>query len=276
MLLFAFTTTGAATIKEKVFINRGIYTAVDGNTFPMLAFNSTSTFEPVNKVFIVTSGDNIEFNIHNNDSSIHEILIPGESLPVKILPGDSGIISIALPDGLYLLQDAARYPAFGYMGLSAMISVSSHSGPEFYWNLKEQQSEWNRRINQGQSVDFNNYDPDHYTINGLTHPAIMSDTLAVVRGKVGDTIRIYIANSGLSVHSIHFHGYHCTVKYTSSTWVKTGWSKDTFPIDSMETLILELVPDKPGEYPVHDHNLIALTSGDTHPNGMMVHIIITP
>ena len=49
-----------------------------------------------------------------------------------------------------------------------------------------------------------------------------------------------------------------------------GWEKDTFPIKSMETIVLELVPDKPGHYSVHDHNLTAVTGGGFHPKGMLV------
>ena len=50
--------------------------------------------------------------------------------------------------------------------------------------------------------------------------------------------------------------------------------KDTFPVYSMETVVLELVPDKVGEYPVHDHNLVAVSGANLYPNGMFLTLFI--
>ena len=44
----------------------------------------------------------------------------------------------------------------------------------------------------------------------------------------------------------------------------------------MEVLKLELIPDKPGVYPVHDHNLIGVTGGMFYPNGMFTTLRIVP
>jgi hypothetical protein len=38
----------------------------------------------------------------------------------------------------------------------------------------------------------------------------------------------------------------------------------------MQALLLEMVPDKPGRYAVHDHNLVAVSGGGIHPNGMFL------
>jgi hypothetical protein len=42
----------------------------------------------------------------------------------------------------------------------------------------------------------------------------------------------------------------------------------------MESLVLELVPDKPGMFPVHDHNLMAVTGNRVYNNGMMIMMTI--
>jgi len=44
----------------------------------------------------------------------------------------------------------------------------------------------------------------------------------------------------------------------------------------METLVLRLVPDKEGQYPVHDHNLVAVSGNGLYPNGMFTLIEIQP
>jgi len=50
--------------------------------------------------------------------------------------------------------------------------------------------------------------------------------------------------------------------------------KDTFPVYSMETVVLELVPNQVGEYPVHDHNLVAVSGASMYPNGMFLTLLI--
>jgi hypothetical protein len=36
----------------------------------------------------------------------------------------------------------------------------------------------------------------------------------------------------------------------------------------MESVVIEIVPDKLGQYSVHDHNLVAVAAAGLHPNGM--------
>ena len=148
--------------------------------------------------------------------------------------------------------------------------------PSFFWNIKEHNVSWNQLILNGGNVDWTKYDPDYFTINGNSSPHINHDSLARISGDVGDSIMLYIANTGQSIHSLHFHGYHATIISSSLYPGHNGWLKDTFPIKPMETLILILVPDKPGEYPVHDHNLVATTGNGWYPNGMFTTMLIQP
>jgi hypothetical protein len=39
-------------------------------------------------------------------------------------------------------------------------------------------------------------------------------------------------------------------------------------------MMVELVPDKPGRYPIHNHNLVTTTVGGNYPGGMMMHMHI--
>lgn len=190
----------------------------------------------------------------------------------RILPGDSVTGSYHFQsEGIFIYFDYLAYPSNRYLGLAGMICVSKPSlAKSFYWNIKEHQTGFNNVIAAGGSVDWNMYDPDYFTINGLSHPDLQNDPTAKVNGNIGDTIHIFVANTGVSTHSIHFHGFHCKVLYSTHSSIQVGSSKDTFPFRSMEGAVLELVPDKVGRYSVHDHNLVAVSGGNTHPNGMFI------
>ena len=69
-------------------------------------------------------------------------------------------------------------------------------------------------------------------------------------------------------------GYHLEIISSSENESHEGRSKDTFPIKSSQSMILELIPDKTGEYPVHDHNLVAVSGGGIYPNGMFLTMLI--
>ena len=125
-------------------------------------------------------------------------------------------------------------------------------------------------------MDLTNYRPNYFLINGLSNPKIDQDTLAKVRGNVGDTLQLFVLNSGNAVHSLHFHGYHVKVIYSSRSSEVVGWVKDTYALYKGEVVQLEIVPDKPGEYPVHDHNLVAITANNIYPKGMFTTLVIKP
>jgi FtsP/CotA-like multicopper oxidase with cupredoxin domain len=140
--------------------------------------------------------------------------------------------------------------------------------------MKDHQKSYNMDLSQGFSVDWSDYYPNYFTVNGASNPHINADTNARVVGSVGDTIKIYMVNTGQSIHSMHFHGYHSKIVYSSKYSSHISRIKDTFPVHSMEVVIIELIPDQVGEYPVHDHNLVAVSGGNIYPNGMFVTILI--
>jgi FtsP/CotA-like multicopper oxidase with cupredoxin domain len=163
------------------------------------------------------------------------------------------------------------------MGLAGMISVNMPIDSKIYfWNLKEHQTQFSAALTQKIKVDWGKYYPDYFTINGLSFPDLQNDVSAKPTGKVGERILIAITNTGQSKHSIHFHGYHSKVIATTSNLMMVNDSKDTFPLESMSGLLLEMIPDKPGKYSVHDHNLVAISGGSMHPNGMFLMMEIEP
>lgn len=268
--------THAVTQTQTLYINSGQYLAVDNSTFPRLAFNPTTTFEAANVQIQINNTDTLELTIQNNDSVVHGFDIKGFSgIQTTINPGGTAVVSVTFPMvGCYIYYDHLNAPDYAYLGLSGMIVADAFAGPSFFWNIKDHQKGYNDSLMAGTSVDWNSYYPDYFVINGKSNPDINSDPTARVIGNVGQTIRLYMANTGQAIHSMHFHGYHLEIISSTAHPTDAGRSKDTFPIKSMETLILELIPDKPGEYPVHDHNLVATTGGGMYPSGMFTTLLI--
>ena len=256
---------------KTLYINRGSFVTVASTSFPALAFNETAAFNALNAVIDLTTNDTLQITISNNDSIPHgfevkNFLVPGDT----ISSGNSKSYSIhSNNEGVFLFYDPLNYPANRYMGLGGMICVSNSSGKKYYWNIKEHEMLFNNSIGAGASVSFNSYNPDYFTINGKSFPDLQNDSTAVPDNSIGDTIIIFMVNTGQSKHAIHFHGFHPKAVY-STIPQQNNRIKDTWPLESMEGYVLQLVADKQGQYSVHDHNLVAVSGGGIHPNGMFL------
>lgn len=273
LLCLVSSSTGFAATHIRLFLNPGEYIAVDSTTYPYYAFNNTATFDPQNEVLTLQTGDTAIFTILNTDTLTHGFALKG-------YPGSGGTMApldslqdtvICTTPGLFIYYDNFDFPTYTYLGAAGMLLVeSANTLKHFYWNFKEQQDLFSTDLANGQSVDWTQYEPNYFTVNSRGKPDIPDDSTAVIIADVGDTVRILMANTGRSAHSIHFHGFHTTITYASQDARWVNGSKDTCPLKSMETMILEMVPDKPGFYPVHDHNLIAVSGGGYYPNGIFM------
>ena len=272
-LLAGVVTSLANTIVKEIFINSGELVTVDKIKIPFLAFNNTSIFSTSNVVLDFATSDTLLLTVTNNDSKTHGFAIKNYPFESKtILINTSIIIKVfSKTEKVLIFYDPFDYPTQRYMGLGGMMCIHKNiTNKYFYWNLKEHEVAYSKKIANQEPVDWKQYYPDYFTINGLSHPDLQNDATARVVGKVGETIFIAIANTGQSKHAVHFHGFHLRVIYSSTNQIDVNSSKDTFPLESMECLILEMIPDKTGIYSVHDHNLVALSGGGLHPNGMFL------
>tara|TARA_B100000809_G_scaffold243770_1_gene269091 strand:+ start:1919 stop:2791 length:873 start_codon:yes stop_codon:yes gene_type:complete len=270
LFLLSINQVHASSVNSSLYIIGDSLQTVNAGKMPYFTFNKTNSFSQKNAIIELNVGDSLNLWIHNTDSIDHIFDIKGVVGINRIVPsGDSvNIIHQFNTAGLYIYYDSLNFPVYSYLGLAGSIVVKDNNHSSFFWNTKEHQSSWNESLATGGSVLWNDYQPDFFTINGLSHPDIITDPQINIVGNVGDTILVYIANTGRGMRSIHFHGYHAEIKYSSKYPSHIGRSKDTFPIHSMETVVLQIVPDKPGEYPVHEHNLIAVTGNSFYPNGM--------
>lgn len=265
----------AGNSQQTIYINSGVSTCVDGATMSYKAFNSTTTFTNNNERLQIGVGDTLFLQVINTDTVEHGFDIKWTTgIRDTVQPDDTINVTFSSnTTGLYIYYDHLNYPSNAYLGLAGIIAVGANSN-SYFWNIKDHELAWNDSISNGGTVDWMTYYPDYFTINGKSNPNINSDTTARVTGTVGDTILIFMANTGQADHSIHFHGYHCTILYSSMNSAYVGRSKDTFPIKEMEGYVLRLIPDQTGEYPVHDHNLLSITGGGLYPFGMFLTILI--
>jgi FtsP/CotA-like multicopper oxidase with cupredoxin domain len=248
---------------------------VDSQPVLAKALNHSSIFKFDAQLFEVRAGEITTIQLINADSMTHSLTLESHPNPLNVAGNSSAFFTVNLDsDGIYRLYEGSINGEQMYLGLSAAIIVKKTAESLFFWNLKEFDTDFNRSIMAQENVDFTRYKPKYFMINGKSNPEIGKDSLAKIKGKVNEKISLYMLNSGNSVHSLHFHGYHFTITHSSRTKEVINWEKDTYAIYPHEAVIIEFVPDKPGEYPVHDHNLVATAANNIYPNGMFTTMVI--
>ncbi|MBL4862530.1 MAG: multicopper oxidase domain-containing protein [Crocinitomicaceae bacterium] len=269
--------TFSATVNERICIFSDSLEVSTGGKIPYVTFSETESFNATNARIELNIGDELDVWVVNYDTVVHEFQIKGFTVPLSIPVNDSINVVNIFPDaGVYIYLDPLNFPDNAYLGLSGMIVVKDHSHASFYWNIKEHKDTWNSILTSGSTVNWNDYYPNFFTINGKSSPNINLDPAARITGNVGDTLMIYVTNTGQSIHPLHFHGYHVDIQFSSRNPEHVGRSKDSQGVYPYEGVVFRLIPDKPGEFPVHDHNLIATTGGNYYPLGMFLTMLIQP
>ncbi len=89
-----------------------------------------------------------------------------------------------------------------------------------------------------------------WTFNSRVFPGI--DVLPV---RLGDKVRIRIANLTMTNHPIHLHGYHFSVGLTDGGWVPESaqWPEVTVDVPVGAIRAIEFVADRPGDWAFHCH-----------------------
>lgn len=240
-------------------------------------FNSTSAFSDINARFYLQVNDTLDVTIINNDTLIHDLTVDNQLTSSNtIAPSDTATFSLSFSaEGTYRFYSSY---AHGYLqGASGIILVGYPGKPHFFWNLFDQDSLYSKNIALGLQTGFSSsFKPGIFTINSFSYPQTSMDTIGNVMANVGDSIIISIINSGHMICALHMHGYHFKIIQTTLNTQQLNWIKDSAPIVPFEAMTILVVPDKPGEYPVHNHNLITNTNHGIYPGGMMTHLMIDP
>jgi len=265
----------ATIVKDTLYINRDTVNQA-ANLIHYCSFNNTSTFEISNAPLEVNLNDTLEITIINTDSLTHtftvnSIIETGNTIAMD----DTSTFTISFNSkGTFRYYSDVAYGK--YLGASGNILVGYSNYIHFFWNLFEAKVSLSDSLANGLATIIPNYyKPEVFTINNLIYPNTTSDPIGFVTANVGDSIIISVVNSGQMISPFHFHGYHVTILEASIHQNFVGWEKDTFPIFPSEAMTLLLVPDKPGLYPAHNHNLTTVATGG-YPGGMITLLNISP
>ena len=258
--------------QDTLYLNRVMQTLVNGEKIMSLEISKIDTFSQSSAVLQWQPNEMHVLHIINHDTMMHQLQLANQTFVVGALGSVTQTINPLSVD-LYWLKSVVK--EHQYLGMNLIVDVNETHQNSFYWNLQAIDNVFNERIAEGVALNYANFNPHYYTINKLSQPDIQNDTSAVVTGKVGDTIRLVVANAGLQTHAIHFHGYHVIIKKASVHTHMIGWEKDTYPVAPNELHLVEIIPDKPGIYPVHDHNLMATLANGEYGKGMLVYLNIS-
>jgi FtsP/CotA-like multicopper oxidase with cupredoxin domain len=115
-------------------------------------------------------------------------------------------------------------------------------------------------------VDPLSDDLNFFTINGRSFP---NTSLLPVR--VGERVRVRMANPSMKAHPMHLHGHQFVVVAADGNEIipRNQVVKSTLPVASGETWDIEFVADNPGNWPFHCHIPHHTANNMTPPTGGM-------
>ncbi|NOQ65192.1 MAG: nitrite reductase, copper-containing [Methyloprofundus sp.] len=262
---------------EKVVINLNASEVISdiaaGISYHYWTFNNT-----VPGPFLrVREGDTVELNLHNEANSSHDHAIdlhavtgPGGGLAVtKVEPGETKTLSFkAKTAGLYVYHcangNAATHIANGMYGL---ILVEPKQGlakvdHEFYVMQGELYTHGKLGKKGFQAFDSKKMldeRPEYIIFNGRTG-ALVGD--GELKAKVGDKIRLFIGNAGVSkISSFHIIGEIFDRVYPEASLSSPLRNVQTTLVPAGGASIVEFQVDYPGDYVLVDHALTRVDRG---------------
>ena len=262
--------------QDTLWVNTGDWHQ-SADTMQVLRFNETTAFDTSNAALSIPEFQGWELTVVNGDEVDHDLFIGGLDSPIGQIPaGETTTLQMpGLEMGTYRYYSSDERGMV--MGLSGLIKVGFDADIQFHWNIADWMPSMVDSAAALAPVDWDSdYVPEYFSINSRSYPNTINDTNAHIELSLGDTCTISITNSGMMDHVFHFHGFH--ILWISSTvqTSRVGWTKDTVPMHKGEGITLQLVASQLGMYPVHNHNLIAVTNAGFYPGGMITMINVTP
>jgi hypothetical protein len=248
-----------------------------GDSMPALRFCEGATWDSLNYSFHMAADVPQSLVVHNGDTVDHAFALNVEGWePVALVAGTATELTLpSLSAGSYCYGlESERGKVLGGAGI---VMVGNDDLPHFHWNLGDWEPARLASVAEGGTVEEGApYVPRQFTVNDRTFPNTMNDPYGYVQIGVGTSCYITIANQGSMDHVLHFHGFHVEVLQASKHPERVGWIKDTVPFLQGEVTVVRLDAFQPGMYPVHNHNLIAVTNAGFYPGGMITHLDIQP
>jgi FtsP/CotA-like multicopper oxidase with cupredoxin domain len=124
----------------------------------------------------------------------------------------------------------------------------------------------NKAIADGPGYDMDDYEPNYFTVNGLSYPDTATDTDTLVAMNQGEEVAIRFINSGLITYPMHFHGYHVRVATRDRVPETAVVDKDTVLVGVGECVDVILPVTQRGAYPLHTHYVPGVTANGVYVN----------
>ena len=271
--------TGLAGAQDTLWINASTWTP-QGQPVPAIRLNASSEFALRNTRVERPADEAASVVLVNLDDAAHVAAVWADEELANVELAAGGTATLAWPAlaagtyGIGLTDDLGKW--HGGRSLLAVTSASD-TLPTFYWNLAEWDTDRMDSVAAGGTPSgFGPYVPRYFTINEAMHPQTLEDPEALVALPVNASALIRVHNAGAMDHVLHFHGFHVEILSSTHHPERVGWSKDTQPVKVGEGITFRLFADQTGIYPVHDHNLIAVTNAGLYPGGMLTQIHVTP
>lgn len=235
----------------------------------------------------VTEGDKVRIIVKNELPEPTTIHWHGIEVP-NAMDGVPGVTQDPIQPGQSFTYEFVAKPAGTFMYHShydsdVQVGVGLYA-PFIIDPVKPQQpvpdvdvtlmlSEW--RVVNGQTfaaMPVGGMDPNYFTINGKAFPA--TETINV---KLGQRVRIRLANIGQFVHPMHLHGLPFQIIATDGHPVPelARLTKDTVAVAPGERYDIEFVASELGQWMLHCHILHHTTNDGSDPGGLMVMVNVT-
>jgi manganese oxidase len=107
-------------------------------------------------------------------------------------------------------------------------------------------------------------DYNYWTINGKSFP----DTEPMIV-KIGDRVRIRLANISNGIHPMHMHGHDFRIIAKDGHPLQHPQIVNTVTVNPGETYDIDFIANNPGEWLFHCHELHHTTNADVEPGGLI-------
>lgn len=256
----------------------------DGATIPFFRFQAMpGTGSRGDLPFLdATEGTMVSLSITNQLAVAIEPGIKGLGRMITIAPGTSRTVTFPMPPaGSYLLQELRYDQVSGPLGMAAVVVSRPVSGNQFLWNggpsfdreyilhYQDSDDRWNQDAAALNPPNTALYEPNYFTVNGLSYPDSDADPDTHISCQLGERILLRLSNSGNMRQAIHFHGYHVSIAARNNTPNTILPEKDTVEIKPGGTTDVILKVNQTGLFPVHPHSLTAVTSNGLYPYGQL-------
>ena len=271
-----------ATVDVTLVAEGEIKTLVDGTPILIWQFRDQggSGLGELASALVVSEGDAVDVTVQNHLDRDINFVVPGVlGGSAAVMPGGSETYGFTAPAaGSYLFQDGLNGELSRAMGLAGPLVVlpadgSNHlydGGPAFDRQYTLVLSELDDRLNwaiaDGLTYDLEAYEPNYFTVNGLSYPDTASDDDTLVAMARGEDVAIRLINAGLIAYPMHFHGYHVRVATRDRVPETAVVDKDTLLVGVGECVDVILPVTQTGVYPIHSHYVPAVTANGVYVN----------